>query len=563
MWPRPAKMTMDASDVVMTASNAALPLLGVGAAAVAGAAGAALVLVGGGTADGSLDAPAPVVSPQNAAGSGTTLRETSFQGCDVVSFCGGDLPEGSPFGPHGATLRSYSKAPWAYSWFLTKKGGALDWIALMHAFKQNKGGGEALIEGCAQAALATFGARRVALIALGSSGELVPSPDSAPSRLAAGIADAAARAGRVWSVVDGSTFARNRVVGKASGLDDADKRALLKGIYDVSAENLDKIRALGGVDLAIHIDDDFFSLIHATVAREAFKAAQTAAGIEIPTVFVSLACVLSRHVKLEVGSTMDQLDEPTRGIVTTAAQRVLAKPCDDPAGTHMTVLYYFRIGDRADVGSHIGSKKLVNAAFRERYQVARARGDAATLRELALQLAKERVSQHAWKADSAKGHNQKARSPPRPPPPPPRATSERAAPSQVMPALEREREVDPSFKIDAEGNYGALYVLESEACQCREAFEQTGLCAEQLLLTAHFRGELGDRLPAEVDAGADPLNVETQALDSNFGGKGVDTDGQEKLRCHFARVPRPRTLAARAARSIERRPRRSSPGNGR
>ena len=242
-----------------------------------------------------------------------SLYETSFQGCDAVSLGGRDLPEGSPFGPHGATLRSDSNSPWAHYWINTKKGGSLDWIALMRAFKQNEGGGEALIEGCAQAALATFDANRVALIALGSSGELVPSPDSAPSRLAAGIADAAARAGRDWSVVDGSTFARNRVVGKASGLDDADKRALLNGIYDVSAENLDKIRALEGVDLVIHIDDDQGTLIHATEAREAFEAAQTAAGIEIPIVFVSLGRVLSRHVKLEVDSTMDQLDEPTQG----------------------------------------------------------------------------------------------------------------------------------------------------------------------------------------------------------------------------------------------------------
>ena len=336
--------------------------------------------------------------------------------CTAVMFHDAGVPETATYGAHGGTLRwcdhGCDKETGTWFWLKLIKGAPLDTFGHMHACKLDEGGGKTFMAGFAKAALATPAfADALTIIPLGGSNALEPGPETPPVRLAAELAGAAEATGRAWTVAHPSTLPRRFKIGKVSGKDLATKREMLDGIYAVPDNDLERIRALAGRDVML-LDDDAKDDTSMDAAYRELVDAMKRAGVHFRIHRVVLGRYLSQFVKLEAGSTMAELDEETHNLVEKAAFEVLeAKECDDAEGQHLTVIYWFIIGGRLYVGSHLGSLKLVDAAFSARFMDARRRGDAAAVEELALQIAEERIKEHATKVTSAKGHNQEVRFP--------------------------------------------------------------------------------------------------------------------------------------------------------
>lgn len=331
-----------------------------------------------------------------------SIKQTLFLAALTYTIVGA-LPPPRKAGTAGSTLRQSTETKTHYL-VNVNKGEPIGYTAVMHAYKGNTPGGAALVRKCAQAAVATpaFAGKTVALIPLASSFELEPSPESAPSRLAAACEACAKEHGLDWAVVPPATLARNRAVSKASVLDDAAKREHLKDIYVVPDHKLGLIRALEG-KVALLVEDDEFTGASLDAAQRGLEDAMTRAGVN----FEIERVVMARHKSYVQTSTMAELDAPTQALFQDVAFGIFADAdADVDDGANIGVIYYFLIGDRVYIGSHIASKYLY--ALGGRFIDAAANDEEEDASAIAFEIAKERVKQHAQQALKGE-HNTKVR----------------------------------------------------------------------------------------------------------------------------------------------------------
>jgi hypothetical protein len=332
-----------------------------------------------------------------------SIKQTLFLAALTYTIVASALPPPRKAGTAGSTLRQSTETKTHYL-VNVNKGEPLGYTAVMLAYKGNTPGGAALVRKCAQAAVATpaFAGKTVALIPLASSFELEPSPESAPSRLAAACEACAKEHGLDWAVVPPATLARNRAVGKASVLDDAAKREHLKDIYVVPDHKLGLIRALEG-KVALLVEDDEFTGASLDAAQMGLEDAMTRAGVNFDIERV----VMARHKSYVQTSTMAELDAPTQTLFQDVAFGIFADADVDVVdGANIGVIYYFLIGGRVYIGSHIASKRLY--ALGGRFLDAAANDEEEDASAIAFEIAKERVKEHAQQALKGE-HNTKVR----------------------------------------------------------------------------------------------------------------------------------------------------------
>ena len=333
-----------------------------------------------------------------------SIKQQLFLAALTYTIVASALPPPRKAGTAGSTLRQSTETKTHYL-VNVNKGEPLGYTAVMHAYKGNTPGGAALVRKCAQAAVATpaFAGKTVALIPLACSFELEPSPESAPSRLAAACEACAKEHGLDWAVVPPATLARNRAVGKVSELKTlAEKREHLKDIYVVPDEKLNLIRALDG-QVALLVEDDEFTGASFDAAQRGLEDAMTRAGVNFEIERVAMA----RHKSYVKESTMAELDAPTQTLFQDVAFGIFADAdVDVDDGANIGVIYYFLIGERVYIGSHIASKQLY--ALGGRFLDAAANDEEEDASAIAFEIAKERVKEHAQQALKGE-HNTKVR----------------------------------------------------------------------------------------------------------------------------------------------------------
>lgn len=253
-----------------------------------------------------------------------TFTQSAFMLCFAIYLVNLSCtaPTNDGFGAHMRREVRDGK-PVIWYWFNAQKDAPLCFPALM-AFKKDASGAKDLARAASKAVVATPGLvgdgnQHIFVLPLGVHGELEAPPDSAPVRFATAIKECWDATAPMTSpcVVRGDVLPRVLKVEKVSDIKGdtksaiEEKRARLSGCYDVSDENLDRVRALAG-GIVLLVDDDFNSRASMEVALKALEDARERARVDFKIECVVMArCVDSFYPKVP----MAELDEDAYALV--------------------------------------------------------------------------------------------------------------------------------------------------------------------------------------------------------------------------------------------------------